>query len=288
MPVQHPAQTGQDKTIKIALSLGLWAAFCWLAICLWLWLRQEQLIFYPRPLATGSAELANWVLNVTAADGTSLSGWALPAADDKAPVIIYFGGNAEEISAQLTELHEKLGVSVAGVNYRGYGASAGAPSEKALQADALAGFDAALAKLGATADQTIVFGRSLGSHMAAFVAAHRPVAGLILVTPFDSVQELAADRYWMFPVRRMIRHPFDTVALSAQISAPTHLYIAEFDAVVPHRSTNRLLDAWRGAVQPTMTTISTSNHIDILDMKSLWDHARSLIRLWSGATTRLL
>ena len=247
---------------------------------MWLWLRQEQLIFYPQPLADSSATLAEHVMTVVAGDGTMLSGWVLPQ-QAAAPLVIYFGGNAEEISPQLAQLPQLLGASAAGFNYRGYGASGGSPGETQLRADALVVFDAALAKLGQPARQTIVIGRSLGSHLAAYVAAHRPVGGLILVTPFDSIQQLAADRYRLFPVRHLLRHPFDTAALTAQITAPTHAYLAEHDDVVPAISSHRLLNGWQGTAPLTHSTIAASYHYDILEHSALWDHARGLTKTWN-------
>ena len=81
--------------------------------------------------------------------------------------------------------------------------------------------------------------------MAAHVAANRPVKKLIMTTPFDSVLNVAKRRYPIFPVRAMLRHPFDTAAEAPNISAPTLFLLAESDRVVPIRHSENLIADWQ-------------------------------------------
>src|SRR5205823_6116074 len=103
------------------------------------WFAQESMIFFPQPVAsTAHLSARTTPLEVVAADGTHLRGWIVKGAAAPAPVVIYFGGDAEEVSWTLADAHWPREWTIAGVNYRGYGASEGAPGETALTADALA------------------------------------------------------------------------------------------------------------------------------------------------------
>jgi pimeloyl-ACP methyl ester carboxylesterase len=102
------------------------------------------------------------------------------------------------------------------LHYRGYGGSSGTPSEKALFADALTLFDEVRTKHSSVD----VVGRSLGSGVAVYVASLRPVARLVLVTPFDSLEGLAALRFPYVPVKWLLRDKFESWRFAPQVTAP--------------------------------------------------------------------
>jgi pimeloyl-ACP methyl ester carboxylesterase len=106
------------------------------------------------------------------------------------------------------------------MNYRGYGGSDGTPSETALLSDALFVFDYMLATEGIDPAHVVLMGRSLGSGVAVHVAAKRKVGGVILVTPFDSLVNVARAHYPIFPVGLMLKHRFDSAALAPGITTP--------------------------------------------------------------------
>ena len=226
-------------------ALALWAAA---GFALWRW--QEKLIFFPRPTPPDAArDLADLGVAVVAEDGAMLRGWEHPgnaaAAASDCKLLVYFGGNSEEVSPHPIENGARFSFPQWYVNYRGFGGSDGAPSAELLRADALRVFDEALRRRGVAADEACVFGRSLGSHMAAHVAAERAVKKLVMITPFDSVLEIARRRYPFFPVQKMLRHPFDTLAEAASVSAPTLFLLAETDRVVPAARGDNLIAQWR-------------------------------------------
>src|SRR5437762_13370585 len=142
------------------------------------WLAQERLIFFPQPV-TSPADLPARAsaLEVIAVDGTHLRGWIVQGTATPAPAVIYFGGNAEEISWTLSDGRWPPEWTIVGVNYRGYGTSEGKPGETELTADALAIYDAVARREDIDPRRIVVFGRSLGSGVAAQLAAERPVAG---------------------------------------------------------------------------------------------------------------
>jgi pimeloyl-ACP methyl ester carboxylesterase len=102
--------------------------------------------------------------------------------------------------------------------------------------DALALFD----RVHATYPQIVLIGRSLGSGVAIHVASMRTVARLVLVTPFDSLQDIAARRFPWFPVRWLLLDKFESWRYAAHVTAPTLLLAAEYDEVIPRASTDLL------------------------------------------------
>ena len=166
-----------------------------LGIPLLIFLVQDRLLFHPQPLSDAQRAQVGEKEVLLDADGVRLQAWHIPGE----PLILYFGGNAEEVSWMLQAGRRNApGAGWLLVNYRGYGGSEGAPSAENISADAVRWYDHARAEL--KAKKIVVFGRSLGSGAAVHVAAHRPVEGAILVTPFDSLTEVARRHYPFLPV----------------------------------------------------------------------------------------
>ena len=211
-----------------------------------IYLAQDSLIFHPQPLASAQRERIAAQrpgvesLFIDAADGTRLHAWHSKGADQ---VILYFGGNAEEVSWMLDQGARRTpGVGWLLVDYRGYGSSGGSPSEKTLVADALRWYDS----ISKNYKSVYVFGRSLGSGVAVQLAAQRPLAGVILVAPFDSLVEVGKRYYPFLPVDWMLKHRFDSVELAPQMSAPLLCIVATRDEIIPAVHSQRLYDAWGG------------------------------------------
>jgi pimeloyl-ACP methyl ester carboxylesterase len=242
----------------LLLSLAKIAAAVAIGLPLIVYLAQDSLIFHPQPLPDARrAEIARRFpaaveVTINAADGAKLHGWLVRAAgSERAPLVLYHGGNAEEASHMLEAIGDPVrgdtpGVAWLVINYRGYGASAGSPSQASLVADALAGYDHAATLPGIDAKRVFVFGRSLGSGVAVQLAAHRPVRGVILVSPYDSLAAVAKRYYWYLPVDWMLKHRFDSIGLAPQMSQPLLCFIAERDDVIPPEHAERLFAAWAG------------------------------------------
>lgn len=211
---------------------------------------QERLIFFRQPPAPTPRIEAPGVLedlNLSTADGTRLRGWLVRYREGRAPLVIYFGGNAEETSWLVGEAGRFGGWSVMSVNYRGYGRSEGSPGEEALFADALRIYDAAAARPDVDPDRIVAMGRSLGSAVAVHLASLRRTAGVVLVTPFDSLVEVGAEHYPFLPVRWLLKHRFESLTLAPSIKSPVLILAADRDTVVPPAHARRLYDAWGGA-----------------------------------------
>ena len=183
------------------------------------------------------------------------------AAGTQAPALIYFGGNAEDVSTQLKRFariwpQRELYL----VHYRGWGASGGKPSEANLMADALAVFD----HVKATHGDVAVIGRSLGSGVAVQVASQRPVSQLVLVTPYDSIAKVARTQmpFWV-PVDWLLKDRWESVQFAGKVSAPTTLIQAEHDTTIAADRTAALLKAFAPGVA-TLHHLSDVDHNTIL------------------------
>lgn len=216
------------RTVTIFLTVLLLA---YLALCAALFAWQRSMIYFPQPRLEGGPA-STLQLKVSDAD---LVLTARPTAGPKA--IIYFGGNAEDVSANLPSFSEAFpGHAIYLLHYRGYGGSTGNPTEAALHSDALAVFD----HVSKTHSDIAVVGKSLGSGVAVRVASQRPVSRLILVTPYNSIQDLAAQRFPYFPVSWLLVDKFESWKYAPQVTALTLLIAAEHDEVIPAASTGQL------------------------------------------------
>src|SRR5690348_16524819 len=218
-------------------------------ICALLYFGQESSIFFPQAndpqlRQRYSAER----FQIQSGDAT-LEGWWIenPRASTPA-VVLYFGGNAEDVLYTVSEASNIEARAVVVVNYRGYGGSTGKPGQKALYADGLAMYDYAI-KRGVAPEHIVVMGRSLGSGVASMLAGSRPVRAAILITPFESLAAVAAGHYPLLPVRLMLRHPFPSDDWAKRTRAPALIIAAEHDAVVPSEHARKLFEAWAGEKQ---------------------------------------
>jgi len=156
--------------------------------------------------------------------------------------ILGFGGNAWDADDLLLHLHSLFpDRDIITFHYRGYGPSAGRPSADAILKDAERIYDTVIPALGG--GRTVVVGLSLGAGPAAHLASLRPVDGVILVTPFDSIEALAADLYPWLPVRLLLRHRMDVEGALALSSGKVAIITAERDEIVPPRRAEALLRA---------------------------------------------
>jgi pimeloyl-ACP methyl ester carboxylesterase len=230
-------------------------ALVYLALCAVLFFSQRSLIYFPQPSSLGHRDTT---LALPTADAQVVASVRHRAGPD---AVIYFGGNGEDVTRSVPELAEAFPEhALYLLHYRSYGGSAGSPSEAAIVADALALFDLAHAEHR----RVVVIGRSLGSGVAIHVASARPVARLVLVTPYDSLQDIAAARFAFFPVRWMLRDKFESWKYAPRVTAQTLLITAERDEVIPRASTDVLLSRFKPGVA-SMKVVARADHNSISD-----------------------
>jgi uncharacterized protein len=250
--------------MRLVLTLLGIAAALYLAACGAIFLLQRSMIYYPQPVASG----ASGQRMAITADGARLVVDVRPRDGHQA--LLYFGGNAEDVSMQLAPLAAAFPQhAVFLMNYRGYGGSTGEPTEQALQRDALLLFDQVHAR---HADVTVI-GTSLGSGVAVRLASVRPVGRLVLVTPYESLSGLAGSLFPWLPVRWLMTDRFESGQHAPQVKAPTLILAAERDEVIPRWSTEQLLARFRSGVA-TLTVIAGAGHNTISQDPAYWTALR--------------
>ena len=259
-------------------------------LCAVLYLLQERLIFLRQPLSESARQALRETPGVAeiefaAKDGKRLHGWLRRGGGEDAArrpgLLVYFGGNAEEASGQAREAAALASWSLAAFNYRGYGLSEGRPSEAALTADALLVHDRLAARGDVDRGRVVAFGRSLGSGVAVQLAAARPVRGVVLVSPFDSLRSMARKHYPFLPTSLLLRHPFDSLARAPSIDAPLLVLAGDRDRIVPPDRSRRLFDAWRGPKRWVL--LAGAGHNDIHAHPRYWPAIREFLGAYAPA-----
>jgi len=240
---------------RTLMSLVALIVAVYLVLCAALFFFQRSLIYFPQPNAVNSAD--SWM--TLSMQDAQVSVVTRERVGPRA--LIYFGGNAEDVSRNLPEFAEAFPeYAVYLLNYRGFGGSDGSPSEAAIAEDALALFD----QVYASHPQIAVVGRSLGSGVAVRLASQRPVQQLILVTPYNSLEEIATRQYPWVPVRWLLKDRFESGKYAAHIRVPTLLLAASDDEVIPRASTQHLLENFPQGVA-VLRVVPDSGHNSISD-----------------------
>jgi uncharacterized protein len=253
-----------------------------------LWATQDSRVFIPHAMDTARADAALaqvpgakhvWL---SAGDGTRLHAWWHSATPGKpsGKVVLYFGGNAEDVHWRLGRVAQMGGWDVLLVDYRGYGLSAGRPSQADLQIDALLWHDKlaggkldSLPKPAAIA----VMGTSLGSYFAAHVAAQRQVAAVVLATPFDSVRSYIQSRMPVVPIGLILRHPLHSLGHAGSVQSPTLFLVAEQDNVFPPETARRLFEAWASPTKEWVL-VPQANHNTASAQPAYWQSLERFLR----------
>ena len=204
----------------------------YLALCALLFVYQRSLIYHPVKDSLFSD--STFVL----IDSESEKIRVLTRKTNSPKALIYFGGNADDVSVNLGSFAESISEpNLFLVNYRGYGGSTGSPSESALYADALAVFDHVRSQYSSVS----VVGRSLGSGVAVYLASVRDVERLVLITPYDSIENVAKQHFPIFPIGLLLKDRFDSASRVKDISAKTLIILAESDQTIPAKNSQSLI-----------------------------------------------
>ncbi len=245
-----------------------------LAIGCFIYLVQDRMIFFPARLSPKQVEVIKKIfpdaeIRIETSDKKILHGWLLRREKGgRGPLVIYYGGNAEEVSNNLLDPALPKDFHFLFMNYRGYGLSEGQPSQKALYADALKIFDQMVQYPGVHPEEIYLMGRSLGAAVAVYVASERPVKGLILVTPWDSLGRVAQRHYPYLPISLLLKHPFDSLSLAKKLEVPLLGLVAAKDSIIPPSHARNFMNHYRGP--KTTVVIEGAEHNDVQDFPEYW------------------
>jgi uncharacterized protein len=235
----------------LAAALG-WAVAVYLGLALYLYAFQAHYLYFPdspsRQVRATPADigLAFEAVRLNTADGETLAGWFIPAAAARG-TLLYLHGNGGNIGDRLYPIavFHRLGLDVLIVDYRGYGASSGKPSEAGTYRDAQAAWAWLTQQRHTRPERIVLFGESLGGSVAAWLAARHQPAGLLLYASFTSVPDMAQALYPMFPAARLARYRYDTRAALGSVACPVLILHSREDEIIPFSHGQALLAAAR-------------------------------------------
>jgi fermentation-respiration switch protein FrsA (DUF1100 family) len=233
--------------MRMILSILATMVALYMVIVALAYLFQERLLYFPlRGLTTTPASrgLAYEDVWLETTDGVKVSGWFIPANQPQA-TLLFFHGNAGNISHRLDsiETFHRLGLNTLIIDYRGYGRSEGRPTEAGTYLDAAAAWRYLVEERQIPPNKIIIFGRSLGGAVAAWLAQQQPPGALILESTFTSAPDVAAQAYPFLPVRQLTRIQYNTLARLPEIKAPVLIVHSPNDEVIPYSHSQKLFAA---------------------------------------------
>ncbi len=207
-----------------------------------LFILQREFLYFPSDtvshnyitlkLLSGDAELNIVVLN-----------------PGKKSAILYFGGNAESTVRNAVNFLQTFPEHTIYLhNYRGYGGSSGKPTEENLYQDSELLYDSVCVRH----EQCPVIGRSLGSGVATYLASTRKINKMVLITPYDSIENIAQAQYPIFPISLMLKDKFNSISHVQYNNSKTLVLLAEHDNVIPARHSQLLINAF----EPNLISVS--------------------------------
>lgn len=241
----------------------------YIIMVLLLYVRQDSMIFAGAYVLKTKVDEAHNISKDTAeyifiiSDGTKLYGSIIDHSCDT--LVIYFGGNAENVTNMISNLGKFENIDAVSLNYRGVGKSEGVPSQDKLYSDALEVYD----NFKDRYKNIIVVGRSLGSAVASYVGSKRDVSSMILITPFDSITNVAKEIYPIFPIKMLLKYPLDLKETVKDIKIPVDILMVEGDKVISNKHTLNLKKNIENL--KSFEVVNNSGHNKIMEDKRLYD-----------------
>lgn len=270
MPIRTvQRRAAPDVVMKaIILTLLLLIVIGYILAALYLYINQRSMIYFPHK---GPSDLHDATFEIEN-DGHILKGWVVNPERQKA--IIYFGGNSERIEGNIAAFQKLFPLySLYLLNYRGFGESDGKPTEAGLYRDALAIYD----QLKAEHPHISVIGRSLGSGVATWLAASRKVEKLILITPFDSAQQVAQKVYPYFPMSLLLKDKHDSWSRAHQIDSRILMIIASNDTIISREHSDRLAEQFKPQ-QLKVVVVEDATHNTISSHAEFYDSMQAFMQ----------
>lgn len=231
--------------------------------------KQDKFIFYPKKIEKAVAEEFSKdkmvdLISFKADDGTVLNGWLVNPKNKK--IIIYYGGNSEELSYNIEHFKKIDDYAVLLINYRGYGLNEGIPSEKSFIDDARTIYNQVRLKY----DNIVLFGRSLGTGIAVRLAKEKKPDALILTSPYNDLGSVIQGYFPILPVKLLLNHRFSSLKYAKQTDIKMLALLAENDEIIDRAYSSALINGWYGNKERII--VKNSNHNSIIDKEEYLDH----------------
>jgi fermentation-respiration switch protein FrsA (DUF1100 family) len=250
-PERRKAPRWRPRPFRVLVSLLLVLVITYGVAVVWLIAQETRLVFQAgRALSPGRPAFPYEQITVPRPDGAHQFAWVIrhDAPDDR-PWVLFLHGNAATIASRVNIAHytqlRKLGVNVLAPEYRGFAGLDGIPTEAALDADARAAYDT-LRTHDVPASRIVIYGWSLGSAVAVDLAARVDEAAVILEGAPASLVDIGQRRYPFFPIRLLMRNPFESVRKIDRVHSPLLFLHSPEDEVIPIGEGRRLYEAARG------------------------------------------
>lgn len=269
------------KLIKFFKIIAIVILVIYIGICTLLYFSQDNLLFHPKP--TNRAEIAKIIqsnpgfdtISFTMKDGNRTYGFlSKDTVPGKQPLVLYFGGNAEEVSHLMEYRHYFPNSVMAMINYRSFGLSKGIISEKTMFSDALEVYDQLITNPKVDADKIIVIGRSIGTGVATYLSSQRKIRATVLITPYENMIEVAFEKYPFVPIGLLINHRFESDLYAPKIVTPMLALISTNDRVIPKHHAYALTKAWKGS---TSALEVNEDHNTIMNNKAVWKRIEAFV-----------
>jgi dienelactone hydrolase len=270
------------KLIKFLKIIGIVMGILYLAICTLLYVKQDDLLFHPQPntlqevsgLLKTNPEFDT--LSFVMQDGNRTCGYiSKDTVQEKLPLILYFGGNAEEVS-HLTDYKTYFPNTImALINYRSFGLSKGIISEKTMFSDALEVYDKLITNAQVDPNNVIVIGRSIGTGVATYVSSQRKTKATVLITPYENMIDVAFEKYPFVPISLLIKHRFESDTYAPDISTPLLALISKNDQVIPKHHAYKLVEAWKGKTDALEVN---EDHNSIMHNEEVWKKIEAFVK----------
>jgi len=259
------------------MQLILWVIGVYAAVCLAGYAFHRSFMYFPYPERTPPIEAGlkdTEEIEIETPDGVRLVAWYAPAKQDK-PTILYFHGNAGNAAgrAEKIETMRTGGNGVFYLNNRGYGGSAGKPSEAANVADAVAAYDY-LAGRGVGAKEIVAYGESLGSGQAVQLAAKRKLRAVVLEAPLTSTVDVGRSVYWFLPLGLILTDQFRNIDQIKQVEVPVLIIHGENDEVIPLAHGERVHGA--ANVPKRLEVVPGAAHNDLFE-HGAWNRVQNFL-----------
>jgi fermentation-respiration switch protein FrsA (DUF1100 family) len=257
---------------RLLLGLAIVATTAYAGAMIWLVSQETRLIFEPgRPLGDLRPKLPFEEVFIDAESGRQPA-WIVRAqppwtpragaVPEMRPWVIYLHGNDANIATRLNILHyeqlARLGLNVMAPEYRGYAGLQGIPTEAGLARDARDAYDYLRQQLHAGPQQIVIYGWSLGSAVAVHLAAQVDEAAVVLEGPPASIVDIGSQRYPFFPIRLLVRNPFESITRISRVGAPLLVLHSPEDTIIPIAEGRRLFEA---ALPPKAFVEVTGGHV---------------------------
>jgi fermentation-respiration switch protein FrsA (DUF1100 family) len=247
---------------------------------------ERNFIFFPtREYAFSPSErgLSPEDVYFSTPDGIKLHAWFIKAKGDS-PVVLWFHGNAGNISDRVENARFLFdrGLSLFMPDYRGYGKSEGIPSEKGIYMDGQASYDDLVTAAGVAPENLIIFGRSLGTCVAVYVASKSKCAGVILESAFTNMADMAQSNFPIVPGLGGFKDKFNSISRIPSVTAPVLFIHGDEDEIVPYKLGRRLFEG--ATAEKEFYTIHGAHHNDVYNLggKEYFDRFEKFIREKTG------